>query len=149
MVAIDGPHNGWRYLVLPIAHTDDLVVNSVLAVSALHISVNEAKKNNIPSLASQISQGPSVFRPDSKSDRLYMRAILGLQQRQHLVLCSESERHTVLLAILILLVAVMVTSSDDFPTLFRMLLSALDAIGGENGLGGGELAQFLIRQIRK
>ncbi|KAH7133165.1 fungal-specific transcription factor domain-containing protein [Dactylonectria estremocensis] len=145
MVAFDGLHNGWRHLVLPIAHADTLVMDAVLSVSAFHLSVTKSKEQNVQSLA-----GSYVLpRQHADADRLYARAILGLQQRQQLGKCDTSTRHSVLLAILVLLAAAMVTASEDFPVLFQMLESGLATIGGENGLGRGELAQFMMRQIRK
>lgn len=59
------------------------------------------------------------------------------------------DRHIVLLTILVLLVAVMIAGSDDFPILLRMLQSAFEAIGGEEGPGRGVFAKFMIRQIHK
>ncbi|KAH0438388.1 hypothetical protein CcaCcLH18_03375 [Colletotrichum camelliae] len=41
----------------------------------------------------------------------------------------------------------MVTGSDDFPLLFRLLESALEAIGGEDSLGEDELSRFIVRQV--
>ncbi|EQB43807.1 hypothetical protein CGLO_17512 [Colletotrichum gloeosporioides Cg-14] len=43
----------------------------------------------------------------------------------------------------------MVTGSDDFPLLFRLLESALEAIGGEDSLGEDELSRFIVRQVHK
>ncbi|KAH8714390.1 hypothetical protein BGZ61DRAFT_417610 [Ilyonectria robusta] len=150
MVAIDGLHNGWRHLVLPIAHEDTLVMNAVLSVSAFHLSVTKSKKQNMQALLAG-SAVESLLQPqqETDADRLYTRTIMGLRQRQELRGCDPYTRHSVLLAILVLLTAAMVTASEDFPVLFNMLQAALEAIGGEDGLGGGELADFMIRQIRK
>ncbi|KAH7153269.1 fungal-specific transcription factor domain-containing protein [Dactylonectria macrodidyma] len=145
MVAFDGLHNGWRHLVLPIAHIDTLVMDAVLSVSAFHLSVTKSKEENVQSLRSSVWP----LRQHANADCLYARAILGLQQRQQLANCDTSTRHSVLLAILVLLTAAMVTASEDFPVLFHMLESGLATIGGEDGLGNGELAQFMMRQIRK
>jgi hypothetical protein len=131
MVAIDGSHNGWRCLVLPIAHLDDTVMNAVLAASGFHLLLN--------------SHAPSSLRPDL----FYTRAILGLRQRQHLQDYDSTARCFVLLAISVLLVAVMVNAGPDFPTLFGLLESGLGAIEGQAGLGEGELPEFLTRQINK
>jgi hypothetical protein len=152
MLAIDGLHNGWRHLILPIAHSDELVMNAVLAVSASHLSFKESRHMKIAHASPQMAARSSRLikadqYPDSNS--LYAQAITSLLQRQDLSQCSQPTRNFVLLAILILLVAVMVTGSQDFPILFRTLQSAFEAVGGEQGLGNGELAQFIIRQIHK
>lgn len=134
MVVIDGEYNGWRHLVLPIALTDDLVMSAVLAASAFHLS---------GSVGSEVE---AVADPG----KLYAQAIQKLQQRRELNGCDAKTRQMVILAIVVLLVAVMINGCSDFPVMFRMLQSALDAIGGESGLiDGGEVAEFSLRQIRK
>lgn len=125
-------------------------MNAVLSVSAFHLSVTKSKKQNMQALLAG-SAVESLLQPqqETDADRLYTRTIMGLRQRQELRGCDPYTRHSVLLAILVLLTAAMVTASEDFPVLFNMLQAALEAIGGEDGLGGGELADFMIRQIRK
>lgn len=130
MVLVDNQFNGWRQLSLPIAFQDELVLNAILAASAYHI---------------QINLGGSWL----DSDRFYSRTLLLLRERRHLDRCDRTEAQCVLLAILILLVAVMVNASPDFPALFTMLRSALDALGGKQVVGEDEIAVFLRRQIRK
>lgn len=137
MVAIDGPHNGWRCLVLPVAQTDELVMNAVLAVSAFHLSLTHSDLQEDRQL------------PYLTPEKLYTTVIDGLQQRQDLRRYDRSTQQTVLLSILVLLVAVMVNGSSDFPTMFRALESALEAINGEETIGTGDLADFLRRQIHK
>lgn len=153
MIAIDGRHNGWRHLVLPIAHSDELVMNAVLAVSAFHFSISKARRDNLEAISSLgwLPSATFFIKPprDSDSEGLYAQAISGLQRRQQLGTCDVQGGQSVILAILVLLVAVMVTGSDDFPILSRMLLSGFEAIGGEEGLGSGELAEFIIRQFHK
>lgn len=138
MVAIDGFHDGWRHLALPIAHTDELVMYAVLAASAFHLSFNETKSKSIAPLSTQaVHRHCPLIKPQQYPDsgKLYARAIMDLKKRQELG--ADEDRHSVLLAILILLVAVMVTGSDDFPILLRMMQSAFEAVGGEEGLGRG------------
>jgi hypothetical protein len=130
MVLVDDQFNGWRQLSLPIALKDELVLNAILAVSAYHI---------------QINLGSSWL----DSDRFYSRTLLLLRERRHLDQCDRTEAQCVLLGILILLIAVMVNASPDFPVLFTMLRSALDVLGGEQVVGEDEIAVFLRRQIRK
>lgn len=129
MVVIDGLHNGWRYLALPVAQTDELVMDAVLAVSATHSYLKP----------DQYVQG----YPDTHG--LYTRAIAGLQNRS----LNQSTQESILLTILILLIGVMVTGNSDFPILIQMLQSAFDVVGREDGLGNGELAGFIVRQVHK
>ncbi|KAH7060904.1 hypothetical protein B0J12DRAFT_737189 [Macrophomina phaseolina] len=154
MVTIDGLHNGWRHLVLPITHTDQLVVNAVLAASAFHLSINDTTKSTNPS---RTPATPAVFsdtrlckQRHPNCTTLYAYTIMGPHQRQELGDSIHGmDRHIVLLTILVLLVAVMIAGSDDFPILLRMLQSAFEAIGGEEGLGRGVFAEFMIRQIHR
>ncbi|KAJ5081575.1 hypothetical protein NUU61_009839 [Penicillium alfredii] len=131
MVVIDDHHNGWRHLILPVAHMNDLVLNSVLAVSAFHLS---------ESAAGYLPIHPRL---------LFMQAIGGLQNRRNLDKCDLQTKQFVILAIVVLLAAVMVNGCSDFPIVFRMLQSALDAVGGERSLSDGEVAEFLRREIHK
>lgn len=132
MVVIDGTYNGWRHLVLPVALDDELVMSAVLAASAFHLTGN--------------SRSQSVADPST----LYAQAIHELQNRRSLTGCDLRTRQMVILAIVVLLVVVMINGCSDFPVMFRMLESALDAIGGEDKLtDGGEIAEFSLRQIRK
>ncbi|EEU33678.1 uncharacterized protein NECHADRAFT_56269 [Fusarium vanettenii 77-13-4] len=133
MIAIDGPHNGWRYLMLPMAESDELVMDAVLAISLFHSS--------------------GILHKDLVVDKAeqdhYGRAIQGLQKRSQLRYCDRSDQQSILITVLLLLTAVMVNGSSDFPILFGMLQSAIDAIGGEGELGSGEIAEFLVRQVHK
>lgn len=134
MVAIDGPHNGWRHLVLPIAESDELVMDAVLAISHFHHS---------------LPCSGAIAARDSEPSSFYTRAIQGLQYRRQLHDCSRDDKHAIILTILLLLTAVMVTGSTDFPVLFGMLQSAIDAIGGVAELGYGDVPEFLTRQLRE
>ncbi|KAL2679385.1 hypothetical protein Neosp_010159 [[Neocosmospora] mangrovei] len=133
MIAVDGPHNGWRHLMLPIAETDELVMDAILAVSLFHSS--RTLQNDLA--IDQIKQDH------------YGRAIQGLQKRSQLRNCDRSNQQSILITILLLLTAVMVNGSSDFPILFAMLQSAIDVLGGEKELGSGDIAEFVVRQIRK
>ncbi|OBT81974.1 hypothetical protein VE02_09323 [Pseudogymnoascus sp. 03VT05] len=131
MVVIDDQYNGWRRLILPIACVDDLVLNSVMAVSSFHLSGRDIGQFTAP---------PRVF---------FAQAIYELQKRRNLNKCDLQTKQFVILAIIVLLVTVMVNGCSDFPILFHMLQSALDTIGGDSGLAGGDLADFLRREIHK
>ncbi|KAJ9604731.1 hypothetical protein H2200_010845 [Cladophialophora chaetospira] len=130
MVVIDDTHNGWRHLIIPIAHSDELVREAVLSASAFHFSAN---------IKAQVFDANTI----------YAKVIRSLRQRQNLDACDMTERQNVLLALLVLLVTVMVNGSSDFPTIFQLLESAVLAVGGEDALTRDELGVFLVRQIRK
>lgn len=131
MAIIDDSTNGWRHVILPVAHVDTLVMDAVLSASAFHITA---------------THGPNIC----SASRFYTQAISRLQQRQDLTLSDRESRNSTFLALLVLLVTVMVNGYSDFPLIFKLLESALLAIGGEAQLGSqGELGVFLRRQIRK
>ncbi|KAF4913198.1 Acriflavine sensitivity control protein acr-2 [Colletotrichum fructicola] len=154
MVAIDGSHNGWRYIVLPMAHADELVMNAVLAVSAFHrdgmntdgIRYLETNTNGLRHSSQQqhISQ-----EPPHSPQALYNLAIDGLRQRSNLAGCSYEANQAISVAVLVLLVAAMVTGREDYSTILSMLHSATNVLGGEHKLGATELGGFLVRQVRK
>lgn len=141
MLAIDGPHNGWRYLVLPIAHRDQLVMNAVLTASSFHMFLRNDKR---PSL----DDGPFTQPNHTSPDHLYELTIQGLKQRD-LAKCNYEEMQSIIATILVLLTAVMVNGRNDFPILFSLLDSATNVIGGEYQLAGNELGDFMLRQVRK
>ncbi|KAK2774693.1 hypothetical protein CKAH01_13139 [Colletotrichum kahawae] len=154
MVAVDGSHNGWRYIVLPMAHADDLVMNAVLAVSAFHrdgmhrdnISYLETNTNGLRSSAQQQHCGTE---PTQSPQALYNLAIDGLRQRSNLAGCSYEANQAISVAVLVLLVAAMVTGREDYSTILSMLHSATNVLGGAHRLGATELGGFLVRQVRK
>lgn len=145
MVVIDGPHNGWRHLILPVALTDETLMDAVLAVSAFHRSLNASNtSNNHHKMTGHQSDPFSGAEPRG----LYTRAIVRLKSRGF----HESDaqnRHTILLTILVLLTSAMVTGDSDFTILCRLLQSAVEAMGGEEAIGGGELGEFINRQTHK
>jgi hypothetical protein len=137
MVVIDDNHNGWRHAILPMAQSNEIVMNAVMAAAAYHLAGSIGNET-----VSQALIDPSL---------LYESAIQGLQQRQQLTNQDFETQQAVILSIVVLLTAVMVNGCTDFPIMFQMLVSALDAIGGEATFAelGGEVAEFSIRQIRK
>ena len=151
MVAIDGLHNGYRYLILPFCEIDDLVMDAVITVSAFHLTLDGAPSDvRIKSLLRDIPTTNCIGNsqlPDA--NQLYARAILGLQRRRELSNCDQLSKQSILMTILVLLTGAMVTGGPDFPMLFRMLESAFNAIGGETGLGENDLTTFLVPQIHK
>ncbi|KZL72719.1 acriflavine sensitivity control protein Acr-2 [Colletotrichum tofieldiae] len=109
-----------------------MVMDAVLAVSAFHVS------------------GTAIGQHAINPDRLYARAISQLSNRKNLVGWNSETNQLVILVIVVLLVSVMVNGLPDFPIVFQMLESAIDAVGGDEVLAeGGEMGEFLLRQIRK
>lgn len=133
MVVIDDRNNGWRTLVLPLACMDELVMSSVMAVSAFHIS----ERAECQSLVN--------------ASMLYSKAIQNLQERQDLQQYDMDARYCIIVSIIILLLGMMVNGSSDFPIMFRMLQSALDMVDREGMLAPGSKAivDFSASQIRK
>lgn len=133
MVVVDDRNNGWRHLLLPIARADDLVLDAVLAASAFHF-VGSSTPNQL------------VANPHE----IYARVIGRLQGRKDLPGYDLRTKQAIILSILVLLVVVMINGCSDFPIIFHMLQSALNAVGGEAGLSdGGEVAEFSLRQLHK
>lgn len=146
MVVIDGPHNGWRHLILPLALTDETLMDAVLAVSAFHHSLNTS--NALEALHTETPDAHGNFFSDAEPRRLYTRAISRLKAHRFHEGDARS-RHTVLLTILVLLTSAMVTGDSDFIILCRLLRAAVEAMGGEEAIGEGELAGFITRQTHK
>ncbi|KAK1494868.1 hypothetical protein CCUS01_13562 [Colletotrichum cuscutae] len=147
MVAADGHHNGWRHLVLPIAHMDPLVLKSVLAVSSFHLS-NQRRTAESEGNTHQVTRS-RLHNTSVVPMQLYATTIHDLGRRRDLEAHDRSSKIRTLVVILVLLVSAMVTGSDDFPMLFRLLESALATIGGEDCLGHDELSAFIMRQVYK
>ncbi|KAK1530005.1 hypothetical protein CPAR01_12317 [Colletotrichum paranaense] len=147
MVAADGHHNGWRHLVLPIAHMDPLVLKSVLAVSSFHLS-NQRRTAESEGNTHQVTRS-RLHNTSVVPMQLYATTIHDLGRRRDLEAHDRSSKICTLVVILVLLVSAMVTGSDDFPILFRLLESALATIGGEDSLGHDELSAFIMRQVYK
>lgn len=140
MVAVDGPYNSWRNLLLPFAQTNDLVMDAVLSVAVYHYNTSHFPNAlEFPLLTTGL--------PDP--NELQGRVICGLQQQGDLAKCDSTKKHAVLLTILVLIVGAMVTEGSDYPYLFRMLESALLIVGGEAELGICEVSAFLMAQIHK
>ncbi|KAI6763886.1 hypothetical protein HG530_007675 [Fusarium avenaceum] len=150
MVAIDGIHNDWRHLLLPLAQQDELVMDAVLTVSAFHFHINKLANNFKQDKTQYNSFGTTScdsYVPDPY--QLLGRTLRGLRKRQELVCGDPTTQHYVLISLLLLMTSVLVTGGSDFPVLLRMLESALDAIGGKEGLGTGILAEFIMRELHK
>ncbi|KAF6804899.1 hypothetical protein CSOJ01_09861 [Colletotrichum sojae] len=131
MVFVDDCFNGWRHIILPLAWSHEIVMDSVLAVSAFHI------------------YGRAAVQPVVNPDRLYTRAIIQLLARKDLAGLDQETRQLIVLAIVVLLVSIMVNGMSDLPIVFQMLESAINTVGGEELIAKGGVGGFLLRQIRK
>lgn len=80
---------------------------------------------------------------------LYDEAISGLQKRKNLTDGANETRQATLIAVLVLLVAAMVTGRDDHATILGMLHSGTNILGGEEQLADSDLGSFLVRQVCK
>ncbi|KAJ3463554.1 hypothetical protein MRS44_008340 [Fusarium solani] len=85
MVVIDDRNNGWRSLVLPLACMDELVMSSVMAVSAFHLSER------------------AESHPLVSAGMLYSKAIFNLQKRQDLHHYDIHTRYRIIVSIIVLL----------------------------------------------
>jgi hypothetical protein len=130
MVPVDDARNGWRHLILPLAHTDRLIRDAVLSASAFHFSTT-------------VSAGH--FAPDA----MYHRAIRSLRQRQDLQSYNMAEKQTVMLSLLVFLTTVLVSGSSDHRIVLRLLDAAISAAGGDEALKSSELGLFIVRQNHK
>lgn len=131
MVAVDDPSNGYRAIILPAVEWHPSVLNAVLASSTYHMAL----------------------RLDSQNDALkhahtfYTQAINGLVQ-----LSSDNTHAThisSILTTLVMLVCAMITGSHDFPILFKMLESSIQASNIEGKRSTSSCGSFLELQMQK
>ncbi|RGP79326.1 acriflavine sensitivity control acr-2 [Fusarium longipes] len=150
MVAIDGIHNDWRHLLLPLAQQDELVMDAVLTVSAFHFHINKLE-NSLRKTDQQYHAFGNTSHGSYVPDPYLLlgRTLQGLRKRQELRSGDQATQHSVLITLLLLMTSVLVNGGSDFPTLLGMLELALDAIGGKEGLGTGILAGFIMRELHK
>lgn len=150
MVTVDGFENSWRHLVLPFAYQDELVMNAVLAVSAFHLHLVNSPRRSVADASSDgqlSSEALESFPVDLH--KLDQAVVAGLKKNFELSRFDPARNQSVLITILVLQVGAMVTGRSDFPSLYRMLNSGFEAIGGEAGLGGGDAADFIMSQVDK
>lgn len=130
LVVIDDDSNGWRRLVLPVAHTDDLVKSALISASVFCVSALTTDQSIYPDFA-------------------YQRVIHGLRQRQNLEAEDLIGKQCVILTLLLLLATVIVNGSSDFRKIFELLEASLKAVQDEQNLFVGELGLFIATQIPK
>jgi hypothetical protein len=128
MVVYDTDNNGYRNLILPLAHHDSLVQRAVSVVSALHLSIQQ------PELRHNAEMGRTAILTRLRQDAM-----------------SGSSRNVSTLStwatIIILLVGETVTGSPDFVHLFSMLRD-LALLQHGNSLGSRSMSTFLDLQRR-
>jgi hypothetical protein len=149
MIAIDGRHNSWRHLVLPLACQGDdrLTMDAILCVSAFHVdlwrqptSAQNQDVDNCRELMRHFDKDPQA---------LYTSILSRLHQYSDINSYDATKRQTIMITILVLVVGAMVTAQSDFYLLYRMLDAAVEAIGGTRGLGNNDVARFIQSQLDK
>lgn len=131
LVLIDDQYNGWRRFVLPLAHTDELIMDAVVSVSTVAFS------QHLPT--------PGVH----PSSLAYQKVIRRLRTRQNLLVQDEFEKQRVLLALLLLLAGTIVNGSCDFRSIFRLIEAYSNAVNDDKIFTKGELGVFLLTQTEK
>ena len=149
MVAVDGPYNSWRHILLPFAHYDDLVLKTIVTVSSCHMHLIRS---------GQASDAVSVM-PQNKRitfeafpvgyHQMYQTIFSSLRSTSDMMHLPTTKKHAVLMSILVLLIGAMVTGRSDFPVFYRLIGSAVDSMGGEETLGNGGMAHFIKSQVAK
>ncbi|KAL1874765.1 hypothetical protein VTK73DRAFT_184 [Phialemonium thermophilum] len=135
MEVMDDHRNGWRRVLLPLACADEMVLSSVLAVSAFHLSINA------PQAPRQTGADPMV---------LYSRAVSELRRRSDLHSCDPDTVRRILVTIVVLLCATMVSGIPDFPIIFRMLRAALETGSRDQVLATRDpVVEFVSTQINR
>lgn len=147
MVTVDGIDNSWRTLVLPFAYQDDLVMSAVLAVSAFHLHLVNSPRH--PTSAPSDDDGGTLNAFPVYLHNLDSNVVAGLKHYAELGSLEPAQKQSILITILVLQVGAMVTGRSDFPSLYRMLDSAFEAVGGMDGLGAGEAPEFIKSQVDK
>lgn len=127
MLMYDDENNGYRHQILPLAHSNPIVERAVCVAAAFHLS------RKMPELRLPAESGRAAI-----IDKLSTMSFD----------LSDSTWSTILL----LIVADLITGHEHVLTLYKILVSFLDARGqamGQHGLGGGSpLQRFLYYQSR-
>jgi hypothetical protein len=128
MVVFDGKFNGYRDLILPLAHEDDVVRRAVLAVAANHLSLR------VPELKSDAQAGYQ-----SIITRLCKDSTSKTDSNEVLSLSAWA-------TVIVLLVGETATVGNGFPYLFKMLLCLAEA--NAKSQRNSVLQSFLREQTR-
>jgi hypothetical protein len=127
-VANDGNDNGYRDLILPMAHHDPLVQRAVMVVSALHLGTQQTQ------LRHQAEMGRAAILARLRED--VMRGSV-----------QDVLNVSTWVTLIILLVGETVTGSSEFVHLFSMLCSLMSLQNG-HPLVSHDLSRFLDYQKR-
>lgn len=147
MVAVDGPYNNWRHILVPFAHYDDLVLQAIMAVASCHIHlVRSVQTDTISTLGSSRETFES-FPPELH--QMYQTIFSKLQLSSGIERLSSHKKHSILMTILVLLTGAMVTGRSDFSLFYGLLGSASDSMGDEASLGRSDMARFIKSQVAK
>lgn len=128
MVIYDAEDNGYRNLILPLAHQDPLVERAVSVVSAFHLGIQQAN------LRSHAENGRTAIIA-----RLRQDAMKGSAEK---VLTLSTW-----VTLIVLLVGETVTGSSEFVHLFEMLRS-LVTLQSTQTSGSSAMSRFLDYQRR-
>lgn len=125
MVIVDGPHNGYRNLILPLAERDSMVQKAVCSISGFHLWRENAELRTTADIARA-------------------EVIQQMKQQASSTACAEQVLSASTWAtLLVLLVGEMILGGDHYVYLLRMMCS-LRASGVHDT--SDELVAFLHRQ---
>jgi hypothetical protein len=124
MVLVDGISNGYRYHILPLAVNDVIVQRAVCVASAFHLSIQQ------PELRLPAEAGRAAI----------------ITKLKHMAATEQVLTHSTWATIVLLFVGELITGSDNILTLYRMLMSFVNARGAEAAMS--PLADFLNQQTR-
>lgn len=125
MVIVDGPHNGCRNLILPLAARDSMVQKAVYSISGFHLWRYNAG-----------------LRAAADIDRA--EVIQQMKQRASIASSAEQVlRASTWATLLVLLVGELILGSDHYVYLLRMMCSLKASRVHDTG---DELIEFLYRQ---
>ncbi|KAL7931453.1 hypothetical protein V8C35DRAFT_282456 [Trichoderma chlorosporum] len=131
LVAVDGPSNGYRTMVLPLSWSNDLVRSATLAASANQLRYQRPKLAPLASkLQSTAIEKLSVFSREETAD--------------------GSIRSAVLTAIILLLVTDMMNGGHQFYILLNMAKSWVEAMKHDTSSATNSrplIEQFLLNQL--
>jgi hypothetical protein len=132
LITIDDQSNGWRCIVLPMAHQDDLIRDAVTASSMFFYVYFLGGKS-----------------PSMNPEQSYQRVIRGLRRRQNLLFQTKLERRGVVVALLVLWTTIMVNGFSDFRIVHKLLDDAWSVHRSEAVIEDNELDRFLGMQVEK
>lgn len=128
MITFDSRQNGYRSLLLPLAHSDTTLRDALVAASAHHLAFK------CPAFAQKAEQSKA-------------RAIQGVVERSRKLGSNKALDLALMATLIVLMVDDMIVGSGDFAQLYRMLGSLLALAGGEDCVNGTDIGDFLLRQI--